>query len=185
MNRRKHPFRISVFNDSERIELIVYIWNVTRGGDQLDANPDAVVSMCGLKGPVQVEPGHQTVALGWDEDRGVLIGIRPPTEFTVPGEPPTYPVSDVINQAMRVSFGFSPDAATIAFLPHLFVVYLRMVADGLHNSTPKEIHEMQEGCILGVADGLPLDELVEFVKEFPAASCVVRQRLGPGICREE
>ena len=73
----EHPFKITVYKEGETRRLLVYIWNLTHGGGKARPVDEMRIQLTGVEPPLQIQPGRQTLLLGWSEDLGVFAAFDP------------------------------------------------------------------------------------------------------------
>lgn len=134
--RSRNPFSLRVFraNDAERIDLIVYIWNVTHGGGAARPSDEFRVQLTIM--PV-IQPQGQTLLLGWNEGYGVFAAwdIRRHNAQASSSPSVQLPRSTLL-QAHSHAFAThvrGNGETAVAFRPEYFVEYVRTEA-ALHSA---------------------------------------------------
>jgi putative restriction endonuclease len=130
---RTHPFKINIYNQSERHLLKIYIWNLSHGGGYM--RPQDEYRIQPKVDKLETEIGWITLLLGWWEEGGVFAGFD-----TGKHEAPAWSASiQIKEEALRAAYfnGFSTsdkgnEEIAIAFRKDFFVEYVKNL-NSLHD----------------------------------------------------
>ncbi len=170
---RAHPRDFILLNDEKRMQLRVYIWNITHGGGAARANDEYRIQITGipnLAGAQEFQPGSEgkTLILGWWEEVGVFAGFDISHHRGALGSSPSLQIrKTALSGASRRGFSFSEKnngEIAVAIRPELLGQY----AENL-----EELHNLGE-----VPNGLNL--LEKIVREPMAISDEDIRRQAPG-----
>lgn len=134
--RAEHPFRLRLFREevAERIDLTVYIWNISHGGGAARPADELRIQLTSVV-PV-VQPEGQTVLLGWSEGYDVFVAFDLRRHAAQASASPSIQVArSALLQARTNAFATYTRGnreVVVAFRPEFFVEYVRC-ADGLHS----------------------------------------------------
>jgi putative restriction endonuclease len=135
--RAEHPFRLRLFRDetTERIDLTVYIWNITHGGGAARPADELRIQLTGAVPFVQ--PEGQTVLLGWNEGYRVFVAFDLRRHAAQASASPSIQVArSALLRAHTNSFATYTRGnreVVVAFRPEYFVEYVRSAAT-LHST---------------------------------------------------
>lgn len=123
-----HPFRFSIYKNTEVIKLRVYIWNLTHGGGHARPQNEYRIQITGTN-QFEISPGIKTLVLGWWSEIGVFAGFDVRKHNGILGFSPSIQIRE---ESLRQAYinGFAPCSKenreiAIAFRPDFFVDYAR------------------------------------------------------------
>jgi hypothetical protein len=70
----EHPARLELQRSRERVNVLLYIWNVSHGGATRSVDEFRIQITSGVTS-FDTRPNYQTVILGWSQDFGVFVGF--------------------------------------------------------------------------------------------------------------
>ncbi len=123
---RSHPFKINIYNESERHFVKIYIWNLSHGGGYMRPHNEYRIQAKVEK--LEPETGWTTLLLGWWEEGNVFAGFDLRKH-----EAPAWSASiQIKEEALRRAYlnGFATsdkgnEEIAIAFRKDFFVEYAR------------------------------------------------------------
>jgi len=130
---RSHPFKLNVYNESQRYLLKIYIWNLSHGGGYMRPHNEYRIQVKVDK--IEREIGYVTLLLGWWEEGNVFAGfdIR---KHEIPAWSASIQIKE---EALRAAYinGFATsdkgnEEIAIAFRKDFFVEYVRNL-ESLHD----------------------------------------------------
>ncbi len=135
-----HPFDLVLSGTAHRLQVRVYVWNVTHGG--ATRSPDEYrIQVTGVDLPIKAPKGFRTLLLGWHEDLGVIAAFDHRRHRRPSTASPSIQISlKTLKKAASCGLGIQPRGANelaLAFRPSMLIPYIED-QDMLHSFAGKE-----------------------------------------------
>lgn len=135
-----HPFDLVLTGGDRRLQIRVYVWNVTHGG--ATRSPDEYrIQVTGVDLPIKAPKGFRTMLLGWYEKLGVVAAFDPRRHRRPSAASPSIQISlKTLKRAASRGLGIQSRAAdelALAFRPSMLIPYVED-QEALHSFAGKE-----------------------------------------------
>jgi putative restriction endonuclease len=135
-----HPFDLVLSGGDRRLQIRVYVWNVTHGGATRSAD-EYRIQVTGVDLPISAPKGFKTMLLGWYEPLGVVAAFDPRHHRRPSAASPSIQISlKTLKKAASRGLGIQSRAAhelALAFRPSMLIPYIEE-QDVLHSFAGKE-----------------------------------------------
>lgn len=123
-----HPFRIDLWVGENAYSVRLYIWNMSSGGPS-SVRPEGEfrIQITGVSSPLLIEPGIQTLLLGWESQTQTFAAFDAHRHQTFGFSPSIQVRLTTLQRAASEGFAFQTrgNAETVvAFLPRQMVNYI-------------------------------------------------------------
>lgn len=177
----QHPFRLYLYRDAESYSILLYIWNITPGGNN---RPDDEyrVQVTGVEN-FEVHPEYKTLIIGYWSEQDVFAGWDANFHLGKLGASPSLQIREhYLVAAVERGFAVAPKdqgELAVAFTPNFVMTYARNL-EGLHaaGAIPDDIGVLEQVSEEGAIDEVDLSNLPSvrqkvvrtFVQNFREAS---------------